>query len=69
MLELYCFAKSIQSFLTNTFPRMWMTWDRLSQVNEMIRDDGIKKIMAPIALGQVLGFRRLGFLGRGKGRD
>jgi len=48
---------------------MWMTWDRLSQVNEMIRDDGIKKIMAPIALGQVLCFRRLGFLGRGKGRD
>ena len=24
---------------------MWMTWDRLSQVKEMIRDDGIRKIM------------------------
>lgn len=45
VLELYCFAQSIQSFLTNTFSRMWMTWDRLSQVKEMIRDDGIRKIM------------------------
>ena len=45
VLELYCFAQSIQSFLTNTFSHMWMTWDRLSQVKEMIRDDGIRKIM------------------------
>ena len=31
--------------MTNTFSRMWMTWDRLSKVKEMIRDDGIRKIM------------------------
>ena len=45
VLELYCFAESIQSFLTNTFSRMWMTWDRLSKVKEMIRTEGIRSIM------------------------
>ena len=45
VLELYCFAESIQSFLTNTFSRMWMTWDRLSKVKEVIRSEGIKSIM------------------------
>ena len=46
VLELFCFAESVQSFLTNTFSRMWTTWDRLSKVKEMIRNDGIRKIMA-----------------------
>jgi Mg2+ and Co2+ transporter CorA len=45
VLELYCFAESVQSFLTNTFSRMWMTWDRLSKVKEMIRTEGIGSIM------------------------
>ncbi len=45
VLELYCFAESVQSFLTNTFSRMWMTWDRLSKVKEMIRSEGIRSIM------------------------
>lgn len=45
VLELYCFAEGIQSFLTNTFSRMWMTWDRLSSVKEMIRTQGIGSIM------------------------
>jgi Mg2+ and Co2+ transporter CorA len=45
VLDLYCFAESIQSFLTNTFSRMWMTWDRLSDVKELARSQGLKKIM------------------------
>ena len=45
VLELYCFAEGIQSFLTNTFSRMWMTWDRLSKVKEVIRSEGIGSIM------------------------
>lgn len=45
VLELYCFAESTQSFLTNTFSRMWMTWDRLSKVKEMIRTEGIGRVM------------------------
>jgi Mg2+ and Co2+ transporter CorA len=45
VLDLYCFAESIQSFLTNTFSRMWMTWDRLSEVKELARKQGLKKIM------------------------
>jgi hypothetical protein len=45
VLELFCFAQSIQSFLTNTFARMWTTWDRLSDVKEMIRTEGLGKIM------------------------
>ena len=45
VLELFCFAQSIQSFLTNTFSRMWTTWDRLSGVKEMIRTEGLGKIM------------------------
>lgn len=45
VLELYCFAESVQSFLTNTFSRMWMTWDRLSKVKGMIRSEGIGSIM------------------------
>ena len=45
VLELYCFAQSLQPLLTNTFSRMWMTWDRLSKVKEMVRDDGNRKIM------------------------
>ena len=45
VIEPCCFFLGIQSFLTNTFSRMWMTWDRLSQVKDMIRTDGIRRIM------------------------
>ena len=32
-------------FDEHVLAHVWMTWDRLSQVKEMIRDDGIRKIM------------------------